>query len=162
MTSGTSLSLISRDSVRSRRIGSKMSPSHIPSPKELRKRARKLLNSGNLREAGQALVGASEAYRKLGKSDLARRLKFEGSVFSAVAELANALLTGNFDSVLKESRKLKKASERDDDNKRFAQYFETLVTIGKNLVERRTQVAITSLARLEQNLRKLPIRDPDF
>lgn len=131
------------------------------STEALRRLAARLLAKGNLREAAEVLLKASDRARELHHSELADQLRFDSVFFSALAELAHSLMTGNFASVLKESRKLKGISENDD-QKRIAQYLESLASIWKSLVEGRTQDAVASMARLDNNLKVSPIAEADF
>lgn len=139
-----------------------MSPLPACSPRELRRRANKYFSKGKLSRSRQALLEASEVYRKQGKLEPARRLKFEHVVVSALEELGNALVSGTFSSVTKESRKLKRISGLNEDQKRFAEYLDSLISIWKILVDGKAQVAIKTLERLEQSVKKLPIIDADL
>lgn len=126
----------------------------------MRKQAGSFLRKGKLSQSSRALLEASKAYRSQGRLDLARQLQFEHIVVSALDELGNALFTGTFSAVAKESRKLKKISRQDEDHKRFAQYLDSLILIWNNLVGGKAQNAIKILGRLEQNVKKFPIVDP--
>ena len=124
-----------------------MSGSRAPTPRASVNLAEKLVNKGLHREAAHTLLGASKGYRKLGQADQSRRLRLESDILLTISEMINAFESGNFAPALKEARKVKRASKTGGE-KKFAQYFESTISIWKNLVEGKRQSAVSAMDKL--------------